>query len=411
MTEIEAEASRLADAALPLIVDWGSWVHRRVESIEFLDERRLLRRMSVDFSVPIDSHEKLILPSKSLLIPLTLQAKKVLRGFDVEDESGHTLAMVSRRDSLALETAMLLRAAAALYHPAALPSAVEGEIRRLVRRRPGDSGNTPSPMFEALVARNPGFELLAREFVGNFILCVVVPKFDPGQRRVLKFAYEEEFHQTNAPSRLRRFLELFGYLPTGFDLPVPSLSKGASYHLEVVAPDELFISSSVLGQFVDDHGDQIAPILIAGQRVFERAVSRTHLYVSDQKHSVRGASHVEFNLEPAGTLLATRTVAGLNFVMLLAAYVLHVLGYHAGGAGAPPTVLLVLLPTAFSGLLIRPGEHRLLRRMLDGIRYFNLAVVGCSLAAAGLLVISFPTNLKQGLSKAFGEQTLQSHLP
>lgn len=62
----------LAWKAAPLLLHPDSWVHRRKETIDFLDAGRLRRRVSVDFTLP--NEDQLVLrvggPTSQVLVPL-----------------------------------------------------------------------------------------------------------------------------------------------------------------------------------------------------------------------------------------------------------------------------------------------------------------------------------------------------
>src|SRR6266851_4341819 len=44
--------TKIALATAPLVLFYRRWVHRRVEEIEFIDESRIRRHLSIDFTLP-----------------------------------------------------------------------------------------------------------------------------------------------------------------------------------------------------------------------------------------------------------------------------------------------------------------------------------------------------------------------
>lgn len=70
-----------------------------MESVEFIDDTWLRRRVSVDFELPPFTRNAAYRgqgASAIFLAPLALLAKRVLRHFDVRDETGRPLPMLTR---------------------------------------------------------------------------------------------------------------------------------------------------------------------------------------------------------------------------------------------------------------------------------------------------------------------------
>lgn len=81
------------------LLDCGPlWIHRRVEAVEFYDDISVAHHVSMDLTVP-----KLApcLPNASpphrrvRILPLTMLAKAPLSGFDLRDESGRSLPVLT----------------------------------------------------------------------------------------------------------------------------------------------------------------------------------------------------------------------------------------------------------------------------------------------------------------------------
>ena len=63
------------------------WVKRRVEQLEFLDERAIRWRVSVDFEVPGTAPITRVADQDFRLVPLTSWEKDNLVAFDLRDEA------------------------------------------------------------------------------------------------------------------------------------------------------------------------------------------------------------------------------------------------------------------------------------------------------------------------------------
>jgi hypothetical protein len=82
---------------VPGIVDLledDSWVHRVVESIEFLDEARVRRHLSIDFTIP-EAIAPSLLAGDTVYIPIQVLAKRVLKALDVVDGEGRAVPVLT----------------------------------------------------------------------------------------------------------------------------------------------------------------------------------------------------------------------------------------------------------------------------------------------------------------------------
>lgn len=103
---------RTAVAVLVLVTDYPSWVHRRLESIEILDDSSVHRRVSIDLEIPT----RLIDPEDLPFVPLTFLNKEVLRNFDLRDHEGHPIPMLTKSENGQLAGDTLVAAAEAVLN-------------------------------------------------------------------------------------------------------------------------------------------------------------------------------------------------------------------------------------------------------------------------------------------------------
>jgi hypothetical protein len=121
-----------ASAIAALIIDMRSWVHRRVESAQVIDDIAVIRRSSIDLTVPetlndVDVGRALTAGGEGF-IPITFLNKQRLRNFDLRDEQDRPLPMLSRRDNGELATNVLIPQAEAVLQRA-LPHEMRGSLR------------------------------------------------------------------------------------------------------------------------------------------------------------------------------------------------------------------------------------------------------------------------------------------
>jgi hypothetical protein len=93
----------------------AEWVRRRVEHVEFLDDRTVRRRMSVDYVTP--SPGEAVSFRRGLetvrVIPLTMMRRKSLVKFDLRNEQGAPLPLLGLREAQSLTLAVARAWAAA----------------------------------------------------------------------------------------------------------------------------------------------------------------------------------------------------------------------------------------------------------------------------------------------------------
>jgi hypothetical protein len=97
---------------MDLIVNRRLWIHRIVDSVVFLDDRRVIRHRSVDFRLPdwpIFRQCEAVLPSNTYVLPIGLLAKQSLVAFDVSDEAGRALPVLTSMQNRYVDAAMRSR--------------------------------------------------------------------------------------------------------------------------------------------------------------------------------------------------------------------------------------------------------------------------------------------------------------
>jgi hypothetical protein len=367
---LERDAWAVAATTSLLLADEERWVHRRVETIEFLDARRVRRRTSVDFTMPALPD----LGDAPAHVPLSLVRKEVLTAFDLRDEAGAALPLLTRRQNAAIASEILVQQAREtldeLEAGPLLPD-VESGLREIagedVIAADPEPGSREAEQWE-LLYEDTWMGALLTDLEEQFLL--LVPLGDTtGRRRVLKFAYEQALGSEGGGV----LLSSLGLRDHPWRLAATALSDAESYHVEVVAPTELSIRS--------------AKLLTVRDRVLsEQAdVARAHLYRSEPAGGVPGVVDIRFALRRALvwpvflTVLATAAILGAGLV----AHLVWDLRANEDAAAA----LVVALP-AFLAPFVAPGNHLLVRRMFRGLRVLALASGLIAFAAAGSLQLT-----------------------
>jgi hypothetical protein len=394
-----ATAPRPPDGATPLnlsgllglLLDFG-WVHRRIEGISFVDELRVQRRMSLDFSVS-DAMPKAPGDPKSVLVPLAILRKEKLRKFDLRDSDGNALAVLTTEQNGRLTGSLLVtlyRAACRTSDPAFTPDPdVERDLRDLAtadlraanqirRRLEGTDPGHPAHHIHAIAARSV-LRTLIVDFETNFMLVAVVPA-TPGQRRIVKYSHEEPLSRLitgNWGQRL--WLRIRSLLPTAeqrMTLRASGIGAAQSYHIEVEMPEDLIAKSATLRA------------LAGAQEPLDRDenVLRVHLRAENQPRSARALVELIFLLRPS-VLWPYVIISGGTTLVLTVAAALRIWKFHP--QADPLTSLLVALPGFFVVYALATG-HRLTRRLSLGLRLSSLASAVLSFLAAASLALIAP---------------------
>jgi len=357
--ELEAGAESIATAAAELLVDPAAWRHRRVETLTVLSHEQIRRAVSVDFTVPIEWRDLLQLsPAGEYAVPLAFLAKRPLVHFDLRNEEGHSVPMLTAAQNAMIDYELLVAALESdlRHHEVddATRTAVMGPAIPVIEAvTAGGSSRGTADRFE----RDVGLPLvrfggLVAALETGFIVWAVVRDID--RRRVLKMAYDEPFAQQ--PKFSYRY-------------DAPGCAEAASYHAEVVVPPELKARTTVLRD-------------VAMNRELARGpedTDRPAVYVSvdPRNEPTRPVLVVAYGAERGRFLVPAAIVATVITLLIALPRMFADLEALAGSAG--PAIGLVLSTSAvFSALVLRTDEHPLVRLML--VRY-RLCLVASTLAA------------------------------
>lgn len=210
--DLTPSENRMAVMVLDLISDWRRWVHRRVETVRFEDDHTLRRAISVDFTLPADLPAPLpkLEDHDVYPVPLGLLRKATLRNFDLRDESGTSLPLMTAAKNGAVAAGVLINAAEVAPSDAelaGLPRVLPDELREELWRIANGSGDDSLRAWEKLIhprhtdsyaggawrtvlGQNRDFMALASDLARNFI--VLTPMITPaGRRRIVKLSYEQ----------------------------------------------------------------------------------------------------------------------------------------------------------------------------------------------------------------------------
>lgn len=358
--EIEQRASDIAAAADELLRRQAAWRHRRVETLTMLSHEQVRRHVSVDFTVPAELREGLRLSDgDEFAVPLAFLAKRPLVHFDLRNEEGHSIPLLTAEQNTLIGREQLYQSLeadlAAQDVDEAVQEAVVQAAGEVIERVLGDLDAADAVVrLERAHGLEPldDFRAMTAILAGSFVLWAVVR--GPERRRVFKFAYDEPFS-------LRPGL--------AYVYDAPGCTEAWSYHLEVAVPADLKARTTRLWDA------ETGAVLATGAVDADRPA--LYFAADPADPPARPEVVVDYGAERSRFLAPAAIVATVISLLVALPWLFADLEGLADSAG--PAVGLVLSTSAvFSALVLRTDEHPLLRLML--VRY-RLCLVASTLAA------------------------------
>jgi hypothetical protein len=407
--------SELAADVAQLLSDEPRWVHRRVETVTFHDDVSLRRRTSVDFTVPNFLKSQHTRTGGVIYVPLSLLEKRILEDFDLRDESGAALPMVSRAMNSRLSGEILIQQAVEALRAQSLPTELHEANRTSLMALAGPTqtddaldSDAPEAIAQAkLIVSDEIARGFIQELGANFVLLAPI-RATPGDHRVVKFAYDAEyFSHSELPAgeegasltrrvyerckvKARNALEVFGIAPFSTGFLVLALADTQSYHVEVSGPDEVGMETWLMR-----FGTEQEPTLLDSSN----GSRRVHLHGgSDNPPNSWGLVGVEFFLRP-GVVWPVCLLSGITTATLAVGLMAH-LWWDLPRSGDAAAALIVALPTFFAPA-VAPGSHRLVRRMFKGLRSLVFVSALISFVAAASLALNLRHDAYLNTSKVW----------
>lgn len=388
------------------------WIHRRVETVSFVDGCTVRRRVSLDFTVPSPAPAVRTGAGTPRLLPVASFAKHSLMNFDLRDEQDSALFLLSASQNAALSLQVLLRFARG--HLRRAPHClVETWLRRLVMHTPEDTALVRNAMlsdpearadFEELWER-PVFRGLAEELAVNFLLYAVVDD-PPGARRVLKYSVDIPLGSVIQTEQRwhRKAAVWLGLHPAILRIPCPNAPTAHSFHFDLGPPAGVFVLRGRIA--LTERGDEGRVLREIAE--VQRVEGRLHLHARDLSLGARCVALVDILPAPGGWLTAVLSAAVIAMVILLLTgfgvlsasseeiqrpVLMSLFAVFAKGAATPdsqlePAVAILLSITAvFVTVLSRVDGHDLVARVVRGVR--AAAVLAAVVPAVGSVLVVF----------------------
>jgi hypothetical protein len=368
----DARADLAGLATAEMLLHWAKWVHRRVETIEFVDDERIRRSMSIDFTM-LDTpmfgqlaEEFAVVP-----IPLMFMRKGLLRNFSMVDEEGRSLPLLTREQNTNVGRTALSKLLTLVLGEDRQESA-EGYVDdiTLLIRLPSSEAQAPFARIRDRVRSEDtsntvirdDFIALSTDLATNFVVATPLP-YSPGARRIVKVAFEEDIKLSSGEGRGSK---------SALSLGVPVGSAG-SYHIQVHAPAGL--------EFTDK----------SKARLMEVVPDRKLLigYASEEKQGDFDEVVVDFDLARRGLSEAAFIISLVTTLMLFGGLAARLaLGIRESSEAA--SAVIVAVPGIFATYVAGPGEHPLVRQFAFSKQVRILASAAISFLSAITLAITDP---------------------
>jgi hypothetical protein len=405
---------RLGRTAAQLLYDNPSWVHRRKESVQILDDTWFRRQLSIDYEIPdgVEAHRRSGGDQPLFAVPITLMRKSppAYIDFDLYDQTKTAMSLMTLQQNAAVSLEALRWAAReaavaadVLPRGANLPPNVDAILRRIAQRDPLTAGfavrelRSPGqdPLLVALEASDRVM-WLALALAEHSVLMAEVTQGD-GRRRIIKLSYSERNinRSEQVADREKAREARSGLRPYPLFIDSPFIVAG-TYHFELVAPNGLEIIDVKMREygFLDalNSPHERAPFERAKQDPQQeqtaatvRRGTRTHLYAPDGSLTDRAEVDVLLRVQREGFVAAAAWVA-TTIAVLLTGF-LALLKPVIEHQGVVPSILLIfvgLVATVVGGA----EHHRLTIRMLNLARRGLLLSAACVFLATVSLALS-----------------------
>jgi hypothetical protein len=364
-----------------------------VEHIYLGPDVMLERRITIDFTVPTDTH---VVGATTFGRPLTYLPISVLRKwppvmkFDLRDELDRPVPLFTTRQVARIDAAALTTLAERVSGRP-LPTNLDRLVRTIAlspprqARRAFNSAFNPRPgashrAVRERLANDQRFADLAAHLVDASVVWAPIPA-EPGRRRIIKLCYS--IPAENQLDLLRTLFAQLRWTSVVFWFELPHIGDAASYHLHLEAQKFMEFTDARL----------LLPRRVAG--MLPPAATHTqwnsehaHLYATELRMRSAGLATIEMRVQRQGTVvggwLATIAIAGLQWTFALQKDVIL-----ARDSIEAPVAVLILVPLVMVAFAARPTPRLHAQPVLLGFRALvNLA--GLVSVAAAIAAVAAP---------------------
>jgi hypothetical protein len=383
---LRGDVTKLGAISVQLGARMPEWIRRRKTTYTFADDSTIVQRVSVDLMLPdeeVFGDHPGPQEDEAIYVPLAVAEKRTFSGFSLVDRSGAVVSLLNTYEDATLAAAgfdALIEASAGATQTVRLRQ----DVRRMLIAR--DDADARDAMLAArrhglddvpLLKSGTQYRALLDDLLTGFMVMVPV-KYKAGADHLFKLEFSSGFRWTGegVGGRLRTVGASLGLFEKRLDFWWLDIGTAHSTHFEFVAPDDVRI---LKGRLLTGR-----PGL---QPVTEPSQPRVdlHVAVEDPENPIasradRATASISLAPRMSGPFLAITVLGWLTF-LVLGAVSTRVAELDAQTVSA----VVLVLPALLATYLVRQGEHVVTGRMLAGVRWIGLVIVGTSLAAAVLI--------------------------
>jgi len=410
-----------------------AWLRRHVETVTLRSLTSARRQLTIDVVLP--EHEGCSFPWRAgerlFYLPIALMLKHPpASNLDMRDEHDTSLPVLNRLEN-AKVTLTAVSALIADMFDEQLAEQVSPFLHEAVFALDADTAKTHAifAITRITALRPDARELPDWDWLVGFLVLLSAHSLSwlglaglPGERRVVKFAYDIEV-ETPKPIRrrprwvsrsvraegrdgsfvahyqdwdpgdgyphgfltrmLKRFVTIIGGAAYHVPIQTPYIRNTPSYHLQVNAPEGLETRRiELLAELCDSTGERKLAVDAS-------TPDCAHLYFSEARVRRMGMAIVSLRVGRRG-LLSYSLAASIVIASMLWLFATHHATIQRPGDNSASVAVLLLVPTLMLVFAIRPGEHLLATKLLSGARAMLALLALLCVVAAGELVGARP---------------------
>jgi hypothetical protein len=366
-----------------LLLSAPEWLHRKVDTLIFSNAANFRRQVSVDFHVMPQGDATNDTYPGHVLIPLAILKKEVLFGFDLFDEAGDSVPLLTSDENIWIAWSVLTALAETSLEEGE-PPLTDDELSALrnVVSASGDEAEEALRCLEnhariATLRTKPLLYAGLATLADNFILVVPIDP-ETGPRRIVKFSYEVDISHQIADFS---FSQRFGLESAALHVELPRLDA-RSHHVETHAPTGLQISAD---PFVNPSPDELIeqPSVRVGHTA---AISHAHITPGEFILARAPSAELTFSFFPTenGLVRLAAGVGALVFAILSLALLDSAAIVTARNSPETPATLLLTVLGVLTLFIVRPGEHHFVSYLLVPYR-LAVTVAGALIPLAAAL--------------------------
>lgn len=396
------------------VVRSKEWVRRRKHTVHVLDEAWHEHRISLDYcsNIAVAAAGLVDHEHAGTLVPIGMLPKLAgqYQAFDLEDESGKSLSLLTADQNQRLTYGVLCegaRRALGLDGIGGIDAATRGGLFKMAVSQPrAAAGQLQSWLNHSAdhdsdtgkLLRAPDFRSLLYACCQSTIICLEIPEAPSVQRKLCRLTFQARHYVSRTSDDLDdQQNSSAGVEPYAMSLDNPFIGA-STFHFELIAPKGMAVR---VARLVTESYNDLAAAHLAGHQHFKdvdepkptgKAVyghrgGRTHCYTATPPQLGRSRVYLELRVQREGFIAAAYLASVVATLTLLALAILVIASIDVGNTSSS---ILLLFPTAATAITLGVSDHPLTERLLALFRRALVLSGGC--AFVGAATVALPGN-------------------